>query len=165
MKYVSVGRIVSTHGLKGEVAFKYYNEDKEKIHRYAVFFLFEEGKTYPLRVSSVREKKGLFLLRFDGVNTIEHAQRLVGKELFVREEDLPPLEEGEFYLYQLEGLSAYNEKGESMGTVTGILESKGVPILVIKGESERYIPFAEDFVTSVDLRRGVIRIRVEPFEE
>jgi len=165
MKYVSVGRIISTHGLRGEVTFKYYNEDKRNMERYHQFFLFEGESVFPLKVESVRQKKDVFLLKFQGVETIEEAKRLVRKELFVREEDLPPLEDGEFYLYQLEGLSAYNERGELMGKVQGVLESRGVPILVILGEKETYVPFAEDFLLCVDVKEGFIRVREGLLEE
>lgn len=162
MKYVAVGRILSTHGLKGEVSFRYYNkEERERFKSYKNFFIFEAEGPIQLKARSIREKKDLFIIKFEGIEKIEEVERFVGKELFVSELELPPLEPGEFYLYELEGLFVYNEKDELIGKVEGVLEKKGVPVLVVSGKREIYVPLVEDFIISIEIEKKSMKIKEE----
>ncbi|MEO0249925.1 MAG: hypothetical protein ABIN58_10410 [candidate division WOR-3 bacterium] len=97
MDFVPVGKVISTYGLQGEIRFRYYNDSGSNLHQYAVLYAEKEGKRLPLRPTRVRRQGGLFLIRFAEIRGAGEASSLVGRELFVREEDLPVLEGNEYY--------------------------------------------------------------------
>ena len=109
MEYVALGRVVSAHGVRGEVRFRPYNESSPTSLRYPLFFADRAGSKIELVPLGVRPGKGAFIVRFEGLDTVEAVSFLTGKELFVREQDLPPLGPDEYYEYQLVGLRAVTE--------------------------------------------------------
>jgi 16S rRNA processing protein RimM len=159
MKYIPVGKILSAHGLKGEVKFRYYNEATEDFLRYASLF-FKKGNTYTeFALTRKRFQKGLFYIRIEGLESPEEVFPLLNSELFVREEDLPRLEDGEYYDYQLVGLNVIDRKGEKTGTVKAVIHTKANDLLAIThGGEEVFVPLMEDFICKIDLEDSTIMI-------
>jgi 16S rRNA processing protein RimM len=99
-----------------------------------------------------RKQHGHLVLKLRGVNSISEVEGLVGAELAVLEKDLPPVEEGAFYTFHLKGCQVVAADGEALGTVTGVLDSGGTPILKVEGkQGEILIPFAQSFLRKIDL--------------
>jgi 16S rRNA processing protein RimM len=165
MSYVPVGRVLSTRGLRGEIRFRYYNHSELNLCRYAALFADRNGQKIELRPSRVHPQRGYFQIQFAEVETPEAASFLVGKELFVREGDLPALNEGEYYDYKLIGLRAINENGKSIGKVAEVIHTKANDVIVIEGEREMLIPMREEFILGIDLDAAFIRIVESAFIE
>jgi len=165
MKWIPVGRVVSTSGLKGEVKFYYYNEVKEEFFDHASLFALKGEEYIELKPEGARYTKSLFYFSFHGLTTIEEVSFLVTKELFVREEDLRPLDSDEYYDYQLIGLTAINIDGSPLGKVGSVMHTGGGDILVIKGEREYLVPMVEGFINSIDVERGMIEVNTEGLSE
>jgi 16S rRNA processing protein RimM len=107
-----------------------------------------------------RRQHGRLILKLRGIDSISQVESLVGAELCVSEDQLPPAEEGLFYTFQLRGCEVVAADGKSLGTVTEVLDSGGTHILKVDGASgEILIPFAESFLRRVDL--GQRRIEVD----
>lgn len=160
MKWIPVGRVVSTSGLRGEVKFYYYNEVKEGF-QFTSLFALKGNEHIELKLEGARYRKNFFYLSFRGMTTMEEASFLVTKELFVREKDLPPLDEGEYYEYQLIGLDVVTADGAALGKVESILHTGANDILVVKGERELLVPMVEDFVGNIDIQGGKITVNIE----
>jgi 16S rRNA processing protein RimM len=112
------------------------------------------------RIEFSRRQHGRLILKLAGIDTISQVERLVGAELSVSEEQLPPAEEGLFYTFQLKGCEVVSVGGESLGTVTEVLDSGGTYILKVDGEDgEILVPFAQSYLRKVDL--GQRRIEVD----
>jgi 16S rRNA processing protein RimM len=158
MGYIPVGRVLSTRGVRGEIRFRYYNESDSNLGRYAALFANRDGRKIELRLSRVQPRRGYFLIQFAEVETPEAASFLVGTELFVREEDLPRLNEGEYYDYQLIGLKVINENGEPVGRVAEVIHTKANDVIVIEGEREMLVPLQEEFILGIDVNAASIRI-------
>jgi 16S rRNA processing protein RimM len=106
-----------------------------------------------------RKQHGRLIVKLRGVNSIAEVEPLVGAELAVFEKDLPPVEEGSFYTFQLKGCQVVAPDGETLGTVTGVLDSGGTPILQVEGnDGEILIPFALSFLRKVDLEQRRIEM-------
>jgi len=161
MKWIPVGRVVSTFGIRGEVKFHYYNEVKEGFLDYTSLFILKGDEFMELKPEGVRYRQRSFHLSFQGFSTIEDAAFLVGKELFVREEDLPRLEEGEYYEYQLIGLEVTTLQGSYLGRVRSLMHTAAGDILVVEGERELMIPMVEGFIIDIDVSRGTVRVDIE----
>jgi 16S rRNA processing protein RimM len=165
MRFIPVGQVAAAHGLKGEVRFRYYNEDETASLRYPSFFVDDKGAKIQLRPEKLSLRKKRFIVRFQGLETADDVRFLVGKEIFVREDDLPPLGEGEYYEYQLIGLSAVTEDGRKVGIVREIMHTKASDILVIAGRRDALIPMTEDHIAKIDRDNGFICVREEGLVE
>ena len=144
MKWIPVGKVVSTQGVRGEVKFYYYNEVSEDFLRYTSLFIVKDGIKTEIRPDRVRFQKTFIYIQFEGVRSVEEAATLVNKELFVREKDLVPLEDGEYYEYQLIGLDVINMKKEKIGTVESILHTGANDVLVVAGAKGLTVPLWKD---------------------
>lgn len=157
--FVPVGRILSAHGIRGEVNFLYYNEVYQDFLRYTSVFYEKEGEMVELRVRRVRLKDKRFILQFEDVKDRTSAENLAGKTIYVKEEDLPKLEDGEYYVFQLLEAQVLDENGKTLGKVKNVLKIGPNSILEVKGDEEILIPMVEDFILKVDVKERVIRVR------
>ncbi len=158
MRYIAVGRVLSTRGVKGEIRFQYYNESESNLSGYAVLYADRDGQKIELRPSRVHPHRAQFLIQFAEVETPESASFLIGKELFVKEEDLPGLDEDEYYDYQLIGLTVINERNEPVGRVTEVIHTRANDVIVVKGEREMLVPMQEEFILDIDMHAASIMI-------
>jgi 16S rRNA processing protein RimM len=96
-----------------------------------------------LEIEFSRRQHGRLILKLRGIDSISEVERWVGAELSVSEEELPSVEEGSFYTFHLKGCSVVTARGESLGTVTDVMDSGGTHILQVDGkDGEILIPFA-----------------------
>lgn len=158
MKWIPVGRVVSTQGIRGEIKFYYYNEVHEDILRYTSLFIVQNGVEKELKPKRVRFHKNIVIIQFEGINNKDIAASLVNKELFVREEDLDRLDEGEYYEYQLVGLDVLDSKKHKVGSVESVLNTGAHNVLMVTGKKGFAVPLVEGFVTEIDITNGNICI-------
>jgi 16S rRNA processing protein RimM len=121
--------------------------------------VLRENATENSEIEFSRQQHGHLVVKLRGVDSISAVERLVGAELAVAEQDLPPVEEGSFYTFQLKGCHVVAADGETLGAVTDVLDSGGTPILKVDGkDGEILIPFAQSFLRKMDLRQGRIEV-------
>jgi 16S rRNA processing protein RimM len=115
-------------------------------------------------ISSCRTHKDGLLIRFTGCDTPEAAGIFRNQLVFVRADDRPALEEGEYYQHQLLGLKVYDQEERSIGVVAEILETGASDVLVVRGETgeESMIPYVDEFVLEVNLAEGMMRVHLLP---
>jgi 16S rRNA processing protein RimM len=153
MKFIPVGRVITAHGLGGEVKFKYYNEAAAACPQYPSWYVDRDGVNVELKLSLIRRQGNIFVAKFKGLETVDDVGFLLKKELFVAEGDLPDLDEDEYYDYQLIGLNAVTEKGRALGKVKTVMHIGTSDMLVIdspgtqasdtqfiEGEARRALP-------------------------
>ncbi len=156
---VGIGRVVKPQGRKGEVLVAPLSDKPDRFtHLRRAYHAAPGGAAREIRVTFCWPHKGRFVLKLDGVDSINDAERYRGLELRIPESDLPALPEGSYYHYQLVGLRVQDEGGCSIGVVHGLLETGGgTPVLIVRGDAgEVLIPLAEPFVKRVDLAGGVM---------
>jgi 16S rRNA processing protein RimM len=162
---VLVGRVVKPQGRRGEVAVLAFTDRPDRFPTLRRAFVpGPGGEPRAVRVEGVFPHKGRYVLKLEGVDSIDAAEKLRGLELRIPEADLEELPEGSYYHHQLTGLAVVDERGEPMGTVEEIVETAAdARILVVRGhEGETLLPFADAFVRSVDLEgRRLVAVRPE----
>lgn len=165
---LQIGYISRMHGLRGEVVLKTFDPTSTAINEVdSLVLVTRDGKEHTLELATVSEAPGGdILLRFEGMTRREHAEPYKASGVFVRREDLEPPVEGEFFLGDLVGLEAVTVDGKRLGEVIEIWSSAPVPNLVIRdGETELMVPFAEEFVTKVDLAGKRVTVIPLSFDE
>jgi 16S rRNA processing protein RimM len=126
---LAVGSIVGTHGLYGEVRVNLTTDDPD--HLATLDHLLVGEKRTPLAVESIRFHKGMALIQFEGIEDVEDAEALRGQVLRVSGADVRPLAENEYYLYQVVGLEVRTEVGDTIGTVTDVIETGANMVFVV----------------------------------
>jgi 16S rRNA processing protein RimM len=159
MKYVPVGMVVASHGIKGEIRFHYYNDEKEALYGYTSFFVKSDDGWTHLHPTGINLHKGIFRIKFRGLDAVGDVSFLINRELYVEEGDLPGLNENEYYEYQLIGLVVVKENGEELGKVTGIIRTGANDCLAVRGEEEILVPMIEDCIVAIDVDNGFIKVR------
>jgi 16S rRNA processing protein RimM len=159
---VLVGRIARTHGLRGHVIVNPETDFPDARFRVgSVVWTRSGGAEQALTISAVRFQQGRPVIAFDGLETIDEVEPLVGQELRVPEDILQPLEAGQYYEHQLVGCMVETVAGEPVGAVAKVEGGTGGKRLVIDGtRGEIQIPFAVDICVDVDVPGR--RIRIDP---
>jgi len=162
---VSVGRVVRPQGRHGEVVVEPLSDRPGRLADLRRVYVGAAGADADeMSVVSCWPHKGRFVLKLEGVDSIDEAERMRGLSLGIGEEELAPLPEGSYYHHQLLGLEVLDEAGTSLGRVAELLEAGAAPVLVVRGPGgERLIPLAHAFVRSVEPEAG--RIVVSPPQE
>ncbi len=149
--HVAVARVLTPHGLRGEMRVQPLTE--EVSHFAPGRRLWAGEATYEVEAS--RPQKGLVLLRLIDVTTVEAAKKLRGCLLSLPESELAPLPEGEYYTYQLVDMDVYDEKGEHLGKVVGVLPTGSNDVYVVEGPlGELLLPAVDDVIMEVDVVGG-----------
>jgi len=154
---VVIGRVVKPQGRKGEVLAETFTDRPDRFPSLRRVFVPGPGDgAREVRVTSCWPHKGRFVLKIEGVDSIDDAERYRGLELRIAEEELAPLPEGSYYHHQLRGLRVDDPGGTPLGVVTDLMETGGgATILVVRGpEGELLIPLADAFVKKVDVAGG-----------
>ncbi len=158
---VPIGVISKVHGLKGEVRFVLFTNVLEILENLNEVFLYseEQKRGFFLRVEGWRLGSKTILMKFEEFDTREDAEVLKGFKVFVSRDELPELNEDEYYYEQIMDCEVY-ENGEDIGKVVDIIETGSNEVLVVrKGAKETLVPVIKDYIEEIDVDDKVIRIR------
>jgi 16S rRNA processing protein RimM len=160
---VVLGRVSGLYGVRGWVKVFSFTEPRDRILGYSPWLLRESGAWRERVVTAGRPQGKGLVAALEGVTDRDQARLLMGAEIAVRPEQLPELEEGEYYWRDLIGLQVATTAGADLGTVTGLLETGANDVLVVRGERERLVPFLPGrVVTAVDLAAGTLTVDWDP---
>ena len=161
--YLTIGIIGKTHGLKGEALLIVLTDFPERIRKGKYVFLGEEH--LPYIIESVRNHSKGLLIKFENVDTIEVLEPLRGMNVFVKTKSLPPLPEGEYYHYQLLGMTVLNEDDKIIGVLTEILATGANDVYVVIQEDgkEELIPALKTCLIRVDVEQKQMVVKVPKY--
>lgn len=158
MEKIKIGKIVNTVGLKGEV--KVYNySDSIEIYETIESIYVEDRLTV---IENVRAQNNMVILKLEGADDRNAAEALRGKELYITEDDLPELPEGQYYVRDLIGMSVTEEDGNLLGHVTDVLQNTAQDIFEVESENGKklLIPKVDQFVLDIDAEKREITVRL-----
>ena len=160
----AIGKIVKTHGIRGEVQVFFYSDVKYFLDYKDVFVQGKYGDKIPQRIIKTRVKKGRsVILTFEGIIDRIQAESFVGKEIFLDRAKLSSLAEGEYYWHEIEGLSVVSAEGEKLGILSDVLATGANDVYVVKGDiGEILVPAIEQMVKEIDLDKGVMVVDLPP---
>jgi len=155
-----LARIGKVHGLKGWLRVSSYTSPPENVQNYGYFSArkHKQEQWRQLEVTEIKRQGNGLVAHFKGFDDPESASVLTGQELAVRREELPGLDEDDYYWHQLQGLTVKNLQGQSYGLVDKIIETGANDVLVVKptpdslDDKERLVPYLlESVIHTVDL--------------
>ncbi len=164
MKYVCIGKIVNTHGIKGELKIQSYSDfDRERYKKGAKVFVLFEGQYLEMTCNGCRIQKGFTYTSFEGMPDINLVEKYKGSEVYIAEEARRKLGKGEYYRSDLLSLEAVDEQGKHIGTIAGVEEtnSRQNHLRIVKDDgTEILIPYVPAFIANVSLEEKKVTIRV-----
>jgi 16S rRNA processing protein RimM len=161
---IAVGIIRKAHGVRGEASIEPWTDSMERFEELATVTLVSpgDGEARELRVESVRPHGERALMKFAGIDTPEEIQALHNWTVEIPAEQARALEEDEYFLHDLVGLTLIDAEGRDRGVVTEVYEGGGGLILNVKTSNGKAfeLPFAADLCTEIDVagKRMVVRL-------
>ncbi|UOQ85553.1 ribosome maturation factor RimM [Gracilibacillus salinarum] len=165
MEHLKVGKIVNTHGIRGEVRVIRITDFEERFEAGTTLYIKSKASDTltPVTIDGHRVHKNFDLLHFQGYENINDVEKFKDSTLLIRTEQLTELEENEFYYHEIIGCEVETVSGEVLGKVSEILSPGANDVWVVKQKGKEYlIPYIEDIVKEVDIDKQ--RIIIEPME-
>lgn len=152
---IKIGKVLAPFGIKGVFKFYYFSKDEETIRAYKSFVICEKN----FEIENIAWHKGIPNIKLKGIENREDLAPLIGKDVYVFEEDLPELGEDEYYVKDLIGMSIFFVNQKISGVVKDILHIKGTDHFEIKLETKTItIPFKKQFIDKIDFDEKKITI-------
>ncbi len=147
---IVIGKIVAPHGVRGDIRILPLTEKPEQFLDLD-YLLLSDGRK--LTIKSARFHKRMLLVSTEEVHNMNEAELLRDKEVLINAEDLPELEEGQFYVADLIGLPVYDEQGEQIGTFKDSLStgSNDVYVIAVPGKKDILLPALKLYVKEINL--------------
>ncbi len=161
---VAFGKVAGVHGLQGALKVRADNPDSANLDLIGRLFAESDGTLAEYRVQSfARAGRGLLKVQLEGIDTIEQAQAMRGKELYVAGGDLPAPADNEFYYFQVLGLRVETTDGRMLGQIEEVFFNGANDVWVVKeGRREVLIPVIDDVVRRIDLEAGLAIVEAIP---
>lgn len=162
-RYLIVGKITGTQGLRGEVRVYPYTDSPDRFDELEHVFLNKE-MTRKLVIETSRQQKTMAILKFEGIDRVEEAEKLKDLELYIdRETQGRELDEDEHYIVDLIGKKVVDAVHGPLGILEDVLTRTAQDLYVVrldKSGKQLLIPGVKPFIEEVDLEAGVIHVRL-----
>ena len=160
---LQVGIITTTHGLKGEVKVFPTTDDKERfLDLTQVFVQTKDGDLSEQMVEGCRFFKQFALLKFEGLDDINDVEVFRPCPIFVTREHAVPLEEDEYFVADMIGLTIVDDSGVTIGTLINVIETGANDVYEVKTQDGGTVllPAIKDCILDVDMEEGIILVHM-----
>lgn len=158
-QFLDSGKIVGTHGIRGELRIEVWCDSPEFLCQFKTLY-FDENGTESIKVKS-RPHKNIVLCKIDGIDTIEQAERLRGKIVYINRDDIK-LEDGVNFVQDLIGLEVKDaDSGISYGKLTDVFRTGANDVYEITDkDGKTYLaPVIDDVIIETNVDEGYVLIR------
>lgn len=163
-KYLEIGQIVNTFGVKGMVKVKPFTDDINRFDKLKKVYIKSNNIKQKYEIEQVKYHKDMVLIKLKGIENLEQADLLRNSYLMINREEEKPLEEGNYYIVDMIGLEVYTEKGKNLGKLEDIFNTGSNDIYVVKNDLGKQIllPAISDVIKQIDLENKKIIVHLIP---
>lgn len=156
---IVIGKIVAPHGVRGDIRILPLTEKPEQFLALD-YLLLADGRRLTLK--HARFHKRMVLATVEEITSMNEAELLRGQEVFINAEDLPELDEGQFYVADLVGLPVYDEQGAQLGVFKDALNtgSNDVYVIAVPGAKDILLPALKIYVKEINLAEKRIVVKL-----
>ena len=154
---IEVGKIVNTHGIRGDLKVEYWCDSAEVFFELDTVFL-KDGTEYSIEDAKIH--KNHLLVHLEGIDSIENAEKLKNKILYADENDFE-LDEDVYFIKDIIGIEVFDaDTNEKYGKITEVLQNSTKDVYIIKGENREYlVPAIEECIIETDINEKIMKIR------
>jgi len=161
---VSLGKIVKPQGLKGEFRVYPHSMNSESLGRsIPIVIAPAAGDPISTRIVRSRQQGTIFIVKAEGIDSIAQVEQLLEAQVLTDEANLAPLEDDEFYWYEVIGMEVVTDTGDSLGKVESVIPTGANDVLQVRrGRREYLLPNIPDVVREIDRDAGRILVHLLP---
>lgn len=156
-----IGYILKTHGLKGEVTLTIENDGPEDLSEVKSVFVEKDKRLIPYFIQSVSHRGAKAFVKFEDVDTIEEAEKIIKHAVYLEKSNRPKSGRGAFYNDEIIGFHILDEKDESLGSVIEIMQAGPNRLIVMDHHGkEVLIPVNSPFITSINKSKKTVSVNL-----
>lgn len=147
---IKIAKVVTTRGIKGEIKLISFSNISDLFESLTDVIIGE----VKYKIEHVKYVKNCVILKLGGIENPEDARAiLVGKDVFVRDEDMPELEDDSYYVKDMIGIKVYDDSGEYIGKIKSVFFTPANDVYEIEQEDGKtvLIPAVKEFVENIDM--------------
>lgn len=159
---LEAGKIINTHGLRGEVKVVTWTDYPEVFEEIEFLYVHKKTGDERLDIKNIKYQKNNIIVKFAQINDIDEAEKYKNMILYVDRDQMPPLPDGMNYIVDLIGLEVYNEEGEKIGVIADVFNTGANDIYDVKREGKKnlLLPVIDECVKEVDMENGRVIVNV-----
>ena len=159
---LEIGKIVNTHGLRGDVKLVVWMDYPEDFEAIETAYVKVKKEYKKLTVQRIKYQKNNLIVKFEEFNDINEAEPFKNAVLYADRDELGELPEGVHYIVDLIGLDVVDEDGNYIGKLEDVFNTGANDIYDVKREGKKnlLLPVIDDVVKTIDLERGQITVNV-----
>jgi len=159
MDFLEIGKIINTHGLKGEVKISAWTNSYDDFENFSYVYTKAGQK---LNIDGIKYQKNNLIVKFREINSIEEAEKYKNKILYLTKEELGELPENVYYIADLLDCTVFNEDDEKIGILCDIFSTGSNDVYDIRRENAKnlLVPIIDGVVKSVDTENKKIVIKI-----
>lgn len=164
MEYIEIGQIVNTNGLKGVVKVDPFTDDISKFEELKYIYIQLKSELKKVKIEQVRYNKNQVLLKLEGIDSIEEAEKYRNFYLKIEKKSQEELGEDTYYIVDLIGINVYSENDEYLGTIEDVFPTGSNDVYVVKDNLGKQIlvPAIAEVVKEVELKNKKMVIKIIP---
>lgn len=164
MEYIEIGQIVNTNGLKGVVKVNPFTDDISKFEELKYIYIQLKSELKKVKIEQVRYNKNQVLLKLEGIDSIEEAEKYRNFYLKIEKKSQEELGEDTYYIVDLIGINVYSENDEYLGTIEDVFPTGSNDVYVVKDNLGKQIlvPAIAEVVKKVELKNKKMVIKIIP---
>lgn len=163
-KYLEIGQIVNTFGIKGMVKVKPFTDNIERFNNLEKIYIKNKSGQTEYKIQEIKYHKNMVLIKFEGIENPEQADLLRNSYLIVDRETEEPLEPGRYYIVDMIGLDVFTDDNEYLGKLEDIYNTGSSDIYVVKNELGKQVllPAIEDVIKNIDMDNKKVIVHLIP---
>lgn len=163
-KYLEIGQIVNTFGIKGMVKVKPFTDNIERFSNLEKIYIKNKSGQTEYKIQEVKYHKNMVLVKFEGIENPEQADLLRNSYLIVDRETEESLEPGRYYIVDMIGLDVFTDDNEYLGKLEDIYNTGSNDIYVVKNELGKQVllPAIEDVIKNIDMDNKKVIVHLIP---
>lgn len=157
-EYFEVGQIVNTNGLKGVVKIKPFTDDIKRFEKLKSIYVQKKQELVEFKIEYVRYVKNMVLLKLEGIDTIEEAEKYRNLYLKIKREDAGKLPDGSYYVADILECEVFSKEGDLLGKVDDVFPTGSNDVYVVKDGMGKQIllPAIEAVIKEIDVQNKKI---------
>ena len=161
-KYFEVGQIVNTNGLKGMLKVKPFTDDVKEFEEFGTIYVQKKAELVEFKIQMVRYVKNMVLLKLEGIDNIDEAEKYRNLYLKVERSKMPELPEDTYYVVDLIGCEVITTEGDALGKIDDVFSTGSNDVYVVKNELGKQIllPAIGEVVKEVDIPSKKIVVKL-----
>ena len=160
--YIEVGKIVNTHGLRGDVKVIVWMDSPEDFETLEHVYIETRFETKRLTIQRVRYQKNNIIAKFEEFDDINDVEQFKNKVIYADRSELGELPEGVHYIVDLIGLKVVSEDGVEIGVISDVFNTGANDIYDVKREGKKnlLLPVIDDVVKEIDIDGGTVTVHL-----